>query len=289
MVAIPMPARSRLRTGFWRSTRNRTSGWRAGSRQPCANGLQSRFELLINTHYHADHIAGNSIVSGEAPILAHDKTLARLKALLGPARSGSWTVTDVATKAALFYGENIQQLVPASDPAWRFFESRFAPVEYHTLLIKPPSETFADRYAFHLPSDTVRLEYCGPAHCDGDIFILVENKRVVFLGDLFFHGRFPWLGDCDLDGWIRTLERVLTLDVDTVVPGHGAPTTLKELASFRDLLQDIRTAVARAISSGASEDAAVREVTLPRYAGLPRYAQWLPFNIRAAYRYLRKC
>ena len=33
----------------------------------------------------------------------------------------------------------------------------------------------------------------------------------------------------------------------------------------------------------------VREVTLPRYAGLPRYAQWLPFNIRAAYRYLRKC
>jgi glyoxylase-like metal-dependent hydrolase (beta-lactamase superfamily II) len=212
-----------------------------------------------------------------------------LKALLGPARSGSWTVTDVATKAALFYGENIQELVPPSDPAWQFFESRFAPVEYHTLLIKPPSETFADRYAFHLPSDTVRLEHCGPAHCDGDIFILVENRRVLFLGDLFFHGRFPWLGDCDLDGWIRTLERVLTLDVDTVVPGHGAPTTLKELASFRDLLRDIRNAVARAIRSGASEDAAVREVTLPQYAAMPRYAQWLSFNVRAAYRYLRSC
>jgi cyclase len=244
---------------------------------------------LIDTHYHADHIAGNALVSGEAPILAHDKTLARLKALLGPAQSGSWTVTDVATKAALFYGENIQELVPPTDPAWQFFESRFAPVEYHTLLIKPPTETFADRYAFHLPSDTVRLEHCGPAHCDGDIFILVENKRVVFLGDLFFHGRFPWLGDCDLDGWIRTLERVLTLDVDTVVPGHGAPTTSRELASFRDLLRDIRNAVARAISSGASEDAAVREVTLPQYAAMPRYAQWLSFNVRAAYRYLRSC
>ena len=85
------------------------------------------------------------------------------------------------------------------------------------------------------------------------------------------------------------MERVLTLDVDTVVPGHGAPSTLRELASFRDLLQDIRNAVARAISSGASEDAAVREVTLPQYAAMPRYAQWLSFNVRAAYRYLRSC
>jgi glyoxylase-like metal-dependent hydrolase (beta-lactamase superfamily II) len=110
---------------------------------------------------------------------------------------------------------------------------------------------------------------------------------VAFLGDLFFHERFPWLGDCDLDGWIRTLERILTLDVAIVVPGHGAPTTLKELALFRDLLHDIRAAVAAAIRSGASESAAVREVRLPQYAALPRYEQWLPFNIRAAYRYLR--
>jgi glyoxylase-like metal-dependent hydrolase (beta-lactamase superfamily II) len=243
---------------------------------------------LINTHYHADHTAGNSVIAGNAPIIAHDTTLARLKRLLGPARSGSWTVTDIATKAALFYGENIQELVPTTDPAWGFFKSRFAPVEYHTLRIKPPTETFADRYCFHLPVDTVRLEYCGPAHCDGDIFIHLERRKLIFLGDLFFRERFPWLGDCDLDGWIGTLDRILALDVAVVVPGHGPPATLKELASFRDLLRDIRAAVAAAIRSGASEDAAVREVMLPQYAALPRYEQWLAFDIRAAYRYLRK-
>jgi hypothetical protein len=53
-------------------------------------------------------------------------------------------------------------------------------------------------------------------------------------------------------------------------------------------LRDIRAAVAVAIRSGASEDAAAREVTLPQYAALPRYEQWLAFDIRAAYRYLRK-
>jgi glyoxylase-like metal-dependent hydrolase (beta-lactamase superfamily II) len=242
---------------------------------------------LINTHYHADHIAGNSVVAGDAPILAHERTLAKLRTLLGPTRSGAWIVTDIATKAALFYGENIQDLVPTTDPAWRFFESRFAPAEYRTLSIKPPTETFADRYAFHLPAERVSLEYCGPAHCDGDIFIHLARGKVVFLGDLFFHERFPWLGDCDLDGWIATLDRVLALDAAIVVPGHGPPTGLKELASFRDLLRDIRAAVAAAIRSGASEDAAACEVTLPQYAALPRYEQWLSFDIRAAYRYLR--
>jgi glyoxylase-like metal-dependent hydrolase (beta-lactamase superfamily II) len=242
---------------------------------------------LINTHYHADHIAGNSTVSGGAPILAHEKTLAKLKALLGPISTAGWTVSDVALKAALFYGDNIGELVPATDPAWKFFESRFAPAEYHTLTITPPSDTFADRYAFHLPADTVRLEYCGRAHCEGDIFILLEKSKVAFLGDLFFHERFPWLGDCDLDGWIGVLDHILRLDIAVVVPGHGPPTTLKELASFRRLLHDIRSAVARAIGSGASEEAAVREVALAQYARLPRYEEWLGFNIRAAYRYLR--
>ncbi len=243
---------------------------------------------LINTHYHADHVAGNVVLADGLPILAHERTLARLQALLGPLPAGGWTVTDVPTKAAMFYGENIQELVPRTDPAWSFFEARFAPAEYQTLVIKPPTETFADRFTYSLPTDTVRLEYCGPAHCDGDIFVLVEKPKVIFLGDLFFHGRFPWLGDCDLDGWIRTLDHVLTFDVDIVVPGHGVPTTLRELASFRDLLLALRTAVASAIKSGASEAAAVREVTLPQYAALPRYADWISFNIRSAYRYLRR-
>ena len=70
--------------------------------------------------------------------------------------------------------------------------------------------------------------------------------------------------------------------------GTALTTTLRELASFRVLLLALRTAVASAIKSGASEAAAVREVTLPQYAALPRYADWISFNIRSAYRYLRR-
>ncbi len=155
------------------------------------------------------------------------------------------------------------------------------------MAIKPPSEGFADRLEVRLPADVLHLEHFGPAHCEGDIVIWLQRAGVVFLGDLFFHGRFPWFGDCDLDGWIATLDRVLTMDVNVVVPGHGEPATLREVRAFRDLLSAVRDAVAHAIGRGASEDAAVAEIVLADYAGMPRYKEWMPFNIRAAYRYLR--
>ncbi len=131
------------------------------------------------------------------------------------------------------------------------------------------------------------LDYWGPAHCDGDIIVSLAKRNVVFLGDLLFYGRFPWLGDCDLSGLIDRLARVLTLDASVVIPGHGMPTDLAQVGRFRNMLVTLRSAVDAAIKAGVSEEAAVAEVKLPQYAGLPRYADWLPHDVRAAYRYLR--
>jgi len=240
---------------------------------------------VVYTHCHLDHTAGSSVFA-DAPIIAHEKTLAAMNACLGPRDGESWSVTDFATKLRFLFGQNILELVP-DDPALAWFKGRIGTPDYDTVVIRPPSETFADRFAFHLPDDTVRLHYFGPAHCNGDIVVHLEKRRVAFLGDLLFHGRFPWLGDCDLDGLISALGRVLALDVAVVVPGHGPPATLADVARFRDMLVKLRAAVERAIRTGLSEDAAVAEVALPQYAHVQRYAEWMPLDVRAAYRYLR--
>ena len=242
--------------------------------------------LVINTHCHLDHTHGN-VVFADVPILAHERTLAAMNACLGPRSGEAWSITDFATKIRFLFGQNILELVPDDDPARRWFEGRIGLSDYDTVVIRPPSETFAGEFAFHLPDDTVRLHYFGPAHCDGDIVVHLEKRKVAFLGDLLFHGRFPWLGDCDLDGLIAALGRVLALDIAVVVPGHGPPATLADVARFRDMLVELRAAVARAVKAGASEDGAVREVALPQYANVQRYAEWMPLDVRAAYRYLR--
>jgi glyoxylase-like metal-dependent hydrolase (beta-lactamase superfamily II) len=177
--------------------------------------------------------------------------------------------------------------VPENDPGQAWFRQRIGLPDYATMTIAPPTQTFADQFAFHLPADALHLNYWGPAHCDGDIVVWLPKAKVAFLGDLLFVGRFPWLGDCDLSGLIDRLGRVLTLDVSVVIPGHGMPTDLAQVARFRDMLMALRGAVEAAIHAGVSEDAAVREVKLPQYADIPRYADWLPHDVRATYRYLR--
>jgi len=244
--------------------------------------ISAPVRAIVNTHYHLDHVAGN-IAFGGVPIIGHVKTLQALELELGPFKSEVRTVTDPMSKIRMFFGSNFEMLVPIEERGWFIERVRgAAPID-----IKPPFETFADRLEFRLPDDILRMEYWGPAHCDGDIVIYLENSGIVFLGDLFFHGRFPWFGDCDLNGWIATLDRVLALDLKVVVPGHGVPTSLQEVAQFRNLLNAVRSAVDSSIKSGKSEDAAVHDILLPEYAAMPRYKEWMPFNIRSAYRYLR--
>jgi cyclase len=242
---------------------------------------------VVYTHCHLDHTAGSAVFAN-APIIAHEKTLTAMNASLGPRTGDSWSVTDFATKLRLLFGRNILELVPEGDPARIWFANRIGTPDYATVVIRPPTETFADSFTFHLPDDTVHLRYYGPAHCDGDVIVYLEKRKVAFLADLLFQNRFPWLGDCDLDGLIAALGHVLALDVAVVVPGHGPPATLADVARFREMLIDLRAAVARAVKAGISEDAAAREIELPQYAHLQRYKEWKPHDVRAAYQYLQR-
>ncbi|RAI42217.1 MBL fold metallo-hydrolase [Rhodoplanes roseus] len=256
-------------------------------RTALADQLGKPIRAVVNTHYHLDHVAGNAVFAGGVPIIAHERTAEAFSSLLGANGGRGWTVTDLPTKSALCYGESFAELVADDAPASREAERRLAEPGYERITIVPPTHTFSDRFAFHLPNEVVRLCYFGPAHCDGDVVVHLERARTVFMGDLFFQDRFPWLGDCDLDGWIRVLDCVLSFDIETVVPGHGPPATLHEVAKFRDLLIALRDAVAATIRAGASEETAAREVRLPRYETTPRYAEFIGADVRSAYRYLR--
>lgn len=242
---------------------------------------------VINTHGHLDHIAGNGVFAN-SPILAHTKALTALNTELGPLVNGIWQLNGFEDTAKLLWGKNLLELVPRGDPKLAWFQQRIGGPDYAGLTITPPTETFADVFEVVLPDDVVRILYWGPAHSDGDVVVHVLRRKVIFLGDLMFHGRFPWLGDCDLEGWIARLSTTLSLDVETVIPGHGPAANLADVAKFRDMLVLLRQRVGQALRQGLSEEAAMHDVTLPEYAQLPRYTEWLSTNVKATYRYLRE-
>ena len=68
--------------------------------------------LLIDTHFHLDHTAGN-IAFADIPIVAQDKTLHAIEAYLGSAEDNRWLVSDPSQKLRLLFGSNVHELVRA--------------------------------------------------------------------------------------------------------------------------------------------------------------------------------
>jgi len=106
-----------------------------------------------------------------------------------------------------------------------------------------------DRHArIHLGGKNVEIYHFGRSHTNGDVVVLFPAQRALAAGDMFTYGdATPELIDYPGGGsskeWTSTLDSVLQLDFDAVVPGHGTVTTKPELRKFRDSTLKLRTRV----------------------------------------------
>jgi glyoxylase-like metal-dependent hydrolase (beta-lactamase superfamily II) len=111
-----------------------------------------------------------------------------------------------------------------------------------------PNVTLENRLRLYVGGKRIEVHYLGRAHTDGDVVVLFPDHRVLAMGDMFTFGdATPQLVDYAGGGsaveWTKTVEGALTLDFDSVVPGHGAVTTKQELQKFRDSTMSLRTKV----------------------------------------------
>jgi len=63
-----------------------------------------------------------------------------------------------------------------------------------------------------------------PGHTTGDIAVYHPRSKVLCAGDIILEGMDPYIrpDSIDLDTWIKNLERLKKLDIEWVLPGHGA-------------------------------------------------------------------
>jgi glyoxylase-like metal-dependent hydrolase (beta-lactamase superfamily II) len=98
----------------------------------------------------------------------------------------------------------------------------------------PPRLTFTDEEAIYLGGVEVRMLYFGRGHTNGDTVIFFPDLRTVHSGDLVIDG-MPVI-DYDNGGsaleFVTTLEKLMTLDFDTVIPGHGRVLTKDDARSY---------------------------------------------------------
>jgi glyoxylase-like metal-dependent hydrolase (beta-lactamase superfamily II) len=131
----------------------------------------------------------------------------------------------------------------------------------------------------------VRLLEVGPAHTRGDTLVIVPRDRVLFSGDILFHGGHPVVWAGPVSNWIAACERILDMDVEVIVPGHGP---LADKAAVRELKEYFEYLYGEArtrFEAGMSPLEAAGDIALDRYAGWGE-AERLVVNVDAIYREL---
>jgi glyoxylase-like metal-dependent hydrolase (beta-lactamase superfamily II) len=116
-----------------------------------------------------------------------------------------------------------------------------------------PTHTFDDSMTIDAGDHTIRLDYPGPNHAEGNIFIYVPRQRVLMLVDVIFPGWVPFSNlalSGNVPGFIRAHEQTLSYEFDTLVSGHVTrPGTPDDVRVQLEYMTDLRTSAEAALSS----------------------------------------
>jgi len=186
---------------------------------------------VINTHQHDDHAGGNARMLAIAKVIAQDNVRINLSDIRQP-----------------YYEDT-----PGTP-------------------IGLPNITFDDELVLFAGGHEIRALYLGRGHTNGDAVIYFPGLRTIHTGDLFLGRRAPAAGDATAAPprgpniyvdyaqggsfleWTATLDRVLELDFDTIIPGHGPVSTRADLVQFRADVAAMRDRIAALIADGASKE-----------------------------------
>lgn len=131
-----------------------------------------------------------------------------------------------------------------------------------------PDRTYTDRLTVLGGDEAIDLYYFGPAHTNGDTFVVFRALRVMHAGDAFAGNGLPLL-DVSNGGsgvaYPETLAKAASgvKNVDTVIPGHAAVTTWQSFVDFGEFNRVVLTAVRAAKQAGKTPDQAAAELTVP--------------------------
>ena len=190
-----------------------------------------RVKILINSHYHLDHTAGNQFFSGR--ILAHRLCSRLMK----------------------------KDLPGATEWAKKNWPDRFG--DFHPT---PPNETFVRRATVRVGKEHL-LAVHTPGHSPDSAVVLVKGARTALTGDAAME--FPLFVDGNSGDFLRSLRVIQKLAADFVLQGHGEVVPRAKLRQDVDYLVRCRDAVRAAGPSRPAQER-VQATLLERFVGEQR-------------------
>ena len=202
---------------------------------------------LINSHSNGDHCNGNNCVDTEEVI------------------SSEATLEEMSHESPEMMAALLIQ-APEMGTLGKYFLECFGSFNFEGVTKRLPNTTFTGETQRQVGDKIVELIEVGPAHTNGDVLVHVPSDKVVFTGDILFIEGHPILWAGPVKNWINACDRIISMEVDFVVPGHGPVTDNRGVKAVRDYLIYIDTESRKRFESGMSALEAAKEIDLDLFS-----------------------
>jgi glyoxylase-like metal-dependent hydrolase (beta-lactamase superfamily II) len=148
-----------------------------------------------------------------------------------------------------------------------------------------PDVAVDNQHVIELGGVRLELHYVGRNHSDNSLVMLLPKEKILFTVDFIpiQTVQFRDLPDGYLPDWFDSLDRVVALDWDRMIPGHpyagGRLGTKDDVRALKEYMTDLSDAVRQAANQGKCFDTAMKEIKLPKYEAWGNYGLFLPGNI----------
>ncbi len=219
---------------------------------------------VVNSHFHPDHWFGNQVFADRATLIATPETRDRMFEVA--AQVGQYKKEPATLRAII--REDEARLETEVDERRRsallltIARWRYALDSLPTLDFRFPDQTFDQRLVFHGSERTAELICKGGGHTASDAFLVLPADKVLFMGDLGFFQREPFMTDCDPQAWLLQLDAMEGADIEIFVPGHGPLGAKPDIAAQKQYMIMLQALVAHILQHGGSLEE-VMEQPLP--------------------------
>ena len=224
----------------------------------------TKIGTLVNTHHNGDHCYGNELVHG-AEIVASVHAAEEMK-------------REQPTMLA-----NFMKAAPGLGLTGEYLKHCFGAFEFNGISPALPTTTFTGHLTRKVGNKAVELIEVGPAHTGGDVLVHVPADRTVFTGDILFIEGTPIMWAGPVGNWIEACERIVALDCETIVPGHGPITDIRGVRAVQNYLRYIRDEARKRFDAGLSARDAAHDIALGDYDSWGD-AERIAVNVATLYR-----
>ena len=200
--------------------------------------------LIINSHYHSDHIMGNCLFPESIPIISTQATVEKIK--------------EVCFDQLKHFRETAEEEILKRKEMLNSEDAPFGEIEIYNDLeflkyvtdpnfkIRLPNFLIKDEIIINGIKKTVHLIPCGVGHTESDILAYFPKEKICFMGDLLFanlddswapseSGRFNAVDPPKL---YEILKAIIEKDIEIYIPGHGELSTKDAVQMNMDFIKE---------------------------------------------------